>query len=132
MEIELKICKKCSKSKPINDFAKHTLRADGRQSGCRECRAKYDFNHYKEKYTKYRDLIDTIKLKKGCIDCGYNSHPEALEFDHRNPSLKTLNISSCYSRKLSIVMDEIEKCDVRCANCHAVKTKRNREFGRQI
>lgn len=60
----------------------------------------------------------------GCIDCGYNAHPAALDFDHTDG--KTANISELRSMKR--VMEEIERhsCVVRCANCHRIKTAERR------
>ena len=31
-----------------------------------------------------RKWLDDYKISKGCIDCGYKSHPKALHFDHKN------------------------------------------------
>lgn len=64
-----------------------------------------------------------IKKSKGCIDCGYNEHGVALQFDHINDDKKNSVsnlIRSDYS--WSTIMQEIEKCEVRCSNCHAVMT----------
>jgi hypothetical protein len=65
---------------------------------------------------------DQIKLERGCIDCGYREHAEALDFDHRDPSMKTQNVSWLLMRSWDKVLAEIAKCDVRCANCHRVRT----------
>ena len=56
-----------------------------------------------------------------CIDCGEND-PVVLEFDHRKD--KTKNVSDLLRGSYSIerIKQEIEKCDVRCANCHRRKT----------
>lgn len=55
-----------------------------------------------------------------CIKCGEN-HPACLEFHHRNPEEKEMNISH-YSRggwlSRRKLLEEVEKCDVLCANCH--------------
>jgi len=69
-----------------------------------------------------------MKLERGCVDCGYNAHPAALEFDHRDPADKDpllvggRTISSQLQRRWEWVLAEVAKCDVRCANCHAVRT----------
>ena len=57
-----------------------------------------------------------------CVDCG-ESDPVVLEFDHREPGVKKDNIAKLV-RYLSIeaLQQEIDKCDVRCANCHRRKT----------
>lgn len=47
--METKICKKCGKEKPINDFYKHKEMSDGHLNFCKECvkarEAKYRLSH---------------------------------------------------------------------------------------
>ena len=64
-------------------------------------------------------LAAEIKMQRGCIDCGYKGHPAALEFDHVRGAKK-----HTISRIKSIpeMLKEIEKCDVRCSNCHRIRT----------
>lgn len=68
-----------------------------------------------------------IKLASGCIDCGYAAHSAALQFDHIDDNKKA-NVSdlirSDYGWKT--IKKEINKCVVRCANCHAVITASRR------
>lgn len=68
-----------------------------------------------------------IKLASGCIDCGYAAHSAALQFDHIDNNKKA-NVSdlirSDYGWKT--IKEEINKCVVRCANCHAVITASRR------
>lgn len=71
--------------------------------------------------------VQAIKLKSGCIDCGYNGHPEALQFDHRPDEVKSFTIARKMTNAWSALEAEIAKCDVRCANCHAIKTAERRE-----
>ena len=64
-----------------------------------------------------------IKLHRGCIDCGYAEHAVALQFDHVNDD-KKMNVSDMIRSDYSwvTIKEEIDKCEVRCSNCHAVKT----------
>lgn len=57
-----------------------------------------------------------------CVDCG-ESDPFILEFDHVS-GLKKESISNLAKRRSSVkkIIDEIAKCEVRCANCHRRKT----------
>ena len=68
-----------------------------------------------------RRICNEMKMMVGCKVCGYCQHPKALEFHHRNPSEKSFNIS-CAVTGLGIVklLHEMSKCDVLCANCHAI------------
>ena len=68
-------------------------------------------------------LAGMIKLAQGCVDCGYNEHAIALQFDHVR-GIKKSNVSDLIRRDYSwkTILKEIEKCEVRCSNCHAVMT----------
>jgi len=73
-----------------------------------------------------RFVARILEFKKsvGCIDCGYDKDPTALDFDHVRGE-KVKNISKFTS--FEGAYEEILKCDVRCANCHRIKTFKNRE-----
>ena len=69
-----------------------------------------------------RRILDIYKVNKGCIDCGYSLNADALEFDHiLGTKLRTVS-AMCYSA-WPRVWAEIAKCEIRCANCHAIITK---------
>jgi hypothetical protein len=72
-------------------------------------------------------IVNKIKTDAGCIDCGYNADAEALDFDHRDGSLKVANLAKMIDRSWQSIMAEIAKCDVRCAICHRLKTKERRK-----
>lgn len=69
------------------------------------------------------ELVQIHKMAQGCIDCGYNKHGVALQFDHLGN--KRGNVSNLIRSDYGwdAIFAEIEKCVVRCANCHAIKTK---------
>jgi 5-methylcytosine-specific restriction endonuclease McrA len=80
-----------------------------------------------------KHLLDFLLLHP-CVDCG-EKDPIVLEFDHRIPKDKSKQVSRMLSGHYSWekIMFEIEKCDVRCANCHRRKThKDGLFFGRGI
>lgn len=68
------------------------------------------------------ELLNYLKTKS-CIDCG-EMDPVVLEFDHKIPEIKYKTIAKMLSGHYSwkSVLDEIQKCDIRCANCHKRKT----------
>ena len=74
-------------------------------------------------FRRLRDIAAAIKLERGCIDCGYNAHAEALDFDHVNDD-KLCNVSQCHNERQ--LLAEIAKCEVVCANCHRVRTAARR------
>lgn len=83
-----------------------------------------------EVFAERRPMINRIKTERGCADCGYAAHPAALHFDHRDPTSKRFNISGSEGRNLADLLAEIDKCDVRCANCHAVRSSTQTDFKR--
>ena len=58
-----------------------------------------------------------------CVDCGERDI-RCLEFDHRDRATKSSTIALMMRRKTawSVILREIDKCEVRCANCHRKKT----------
>ena len=70
--------------------------------------------------TKMERIRDT-KLRSGCMLCGYRKHHTALVFHHRNPKDKKFSIKSGnQTRAWDKIEEEIEKCEVLCANCHQI------------
>lgn len=65
-------------------------------------------------------------MRRGCIDCGYNKHPAALDFDHVDGE-KLFEVSKTMGRSFAKMTAEIAKCVVRCSNCHRIKTFEDRQ-----
>jgi hypothetical protein len=80
----------------------------------------------RKRRTNWR-LAGMIKIASGCIDCGYAAHAEALQFDHTGDDKKG-NVSDLIRSDYSwtTIVNEINKCEVRCANCHAVRTSQRK------
>lgn len=68
-----------------------------------------------------------------CVDCG-ESDPVVLEFDHiKGEKFKELNYMTRNSYSIETIKKEIEKCEVRCANCHRrITAKRQNWVKRQM
>ena len=133
----MKLCKICGVTKDEEKFAYRTDR-NCRQHRCRECQKAYRRVHYLTNKQKYKDkallwrLDSKKKIRKQllryfqehpCVDCG-ETDPLVLEFDHKSTAVKTDNVSTMItdSRPMHLIMEEIEKCEVRCANCHRRST----------
>jgi hypothetical protein len=59
-----------------------------------------------------------------CVGCG-ETNPVVLEFDHlRDKSFSTGG--KLTTHKWQAILDEIEKCEVVCANCHRIRTAKQR------
>lgn len=66
-------------------------------------------------------FIANLRLEKGCKRCGLKATTAAIfEFHHRNPKLKLGSIRTLIQRgySLNTIVEEINKCDILCANCH--------------
>jgi hypothetical protein len=73
-----------------------------------------------ENRVKLRALKETLK----CNRCSEN-RAAALQFHHKDPSIKQLDISrAVWKRSWKWILREIDKCEVLCANCHAVETEK--------
>lgn len=75
----------------------------------------------KNRWNKKDEFLTKLKSKP-CFDCGNLYPPFAMHFDHRDPKLKVKSISNMMSRSESEILKEVSKCDLVCANCHAVRT----------
>lgn len=94
---------------------------------CPSCEMTSRRNASVANYAKRRKVINRLK-DKPCMDCGGTFPLVCMQFDHRDPSAKLDKISNLVGT-LRIALAEIEKCDVVCANCHAIRTERQRLSG---
>ena len=71
-------------------------------------------------------------LRSGpCLDCRLVFAPHQMDFDHRDPAIKSFRLSEgrAMLRSRATLLAEVAKCDVVCANCHRIRT-RNAHAGR--
>jgi hypothetical protein len=62
------------------------------------------------------------------MDCGGSFHPVCMQFDHiAERGEKFKDISKMMNYGLQKLYEEIAKCDLVCANCHALRT-----YNRQV
>lgn len=99
-----------------------TLRA-GHGHECRECRHEW---RRPLRLAKRKALTD-FKMVHGCSRCGYRVHHEALQFHHRDPTEKKAKPSELINVSWDRLWAEVAKCDVVCANCHAIIHAEERE-----
>lgn len=128
-----KFCNQCKKNRHLSSFCK---KRNGLNSACKMCKKAYwkkyysnpknKKNHVKKAVARNKILqkenhikIYNYLLNNPCKDCK-EKDPLVLEFDHRNN--KKLDVSQMYLHAWETIKKEIEKCDVRCANCHSRKT----------
>ncbi len=59
------------------------------------------------------------KIVNALLVCGYNECPAALDFHHRDATLKEFGIGTGDIKSWGRVKIELDKCDLVCRNCHA-------------
>lgn len=79
-------------------------------------------------YTTVRTFVYQYLQNHPCVDCGI-SDPRVLQFDHVRGEKRT-EVGAMTRNYYTIkqVAIEIRKCEVRCANCHSIKTAIERNY----
>ena len=130
----MKTCSSCKQSLPHNFFNKDSKRKDGLQNNCRECNKVYYKNYYATSPKEKERILANNKVRREeidafvrgvkdvpCIDCGIKYPYYVMQFDHLRD--KEFNISTAKNwHSLNKIKKEVLKCEVVCANCHAVRT----------
>lgn len=128
----MKRCSRCKEEKDESQFQRNRSAKDGLQDQCKQCRRLLDRRTYlnrtpeqTEAYrererlviARYNELAYEYLLDYPCVDCGERD-PVVLEFDHVGD--KRFDVANLIqsSRSWQAILAEIEKCEVRCANCH--------------
>lgn len=137
-QLHEKYCGTCKLIKNKDEFNKNSSNKDGLNTICRKCSNNRSKKYYSEnpdyhrKNVKKRNKKIHFNIRKKifeylkdhpCIDCG-ETNVIVLEFDHRDGVEKNFNISMAPNRGYGWekIKNEIDKCDVRCANCHRIRT----------
>lgn len=133
----MKKCSKCEKLKPIADFSLHSpSKKDGKyRPDCKECvrqRSAKSIDKERLKIVKEnairtaRHYVDEYLKLHPCVDC---SEPdiEVLDFDHvRGDKVSDVSKMVSSGSRVWKIEEEINKCEVRCANCHRRVTNKRR------
>jgi len=141
--METKKCRVCCEIKCVNDFPFRVKAKGTRHNICCECNKKAGKNRYKKNKQYYIDksllwkantcnqnrirVFDFLK-NHPCVDCD-EKDIVVLQFDHVRGK-KCDNISTLISKASTwkTISEEIEKCEVRCANCHTRKTAKENNW----
>jgi hypothetical protein len=90
----------------------------GRPATGQKPKAVYNVDNKRKK----RIMIKAFK-NVPCQDCGKTYPYYVMDFDHKDPLQKKFTIATAADRRgLEDLLDEIQKCDVVCANCHRERT----------
>lgn len=96
-----------------------------------------DRNRLKLNTQRYREKKKDVKIKLQqylggcCVSCGITD-PRLLDFDHIDPMTKTMNISAKLSLPWERLVEEANKCQLLCPNCHRIKTQEQRELNSYV
>jgi transcription elongation factor Elf1 len=136
-----KTCGKCQELKPLTEF---NIRGRKHQAYCKICNSDYKKDNYQQNKAavikKNADRRRSLKVKtweylkdKSCLDCGENDIV-VLDFDHRDPKMKSFTVNKMLMNTMSWdnIFKEIQKCDIRCANCHRRRTAKQFNWLKQI
>ena len=138
----VKRCTRCGKDRPLDQFPPVRRSEPGKlQTWCRACfaeanAANYAKNREREK-TRLMARVAVVRAEvqrqlivylqqHPCVDCG-ESDILVLEFDHLRDKVADIATYANGGRTWPRILREIEKCEVRCANCHRLKTYERRQ-----
>ena len=136
-----KVCIRCHQEKPLEEFPLKSSLRGTRQTVCKRCTADRSNRwYYANRDAHIKNVrMNTIEYRNEVsqytwnylathprVDCG-ESDPIVLDFDHVRGK-KVAAISTMIGRgfQLERIKEEIEKCEVRCSNCHRRKTAKDR------
>jgi hypothetical protein len=130
----MKQCFRCEKILSLESFSWRNKAKGTLHSWCKSCRKEYDAALWKNG-TKKKTSKEARQKTRGrleeylvafwkthpCVDCG-ETNIVKLDFDHlrdKEDNIARMIANDCSINKIS---KEIEKCEVVCKNCHAVRT----------
>lgn len=134
--MDQKKCLKCKVIRPLEEFCFKNKSKNKRSTQCNKCTRERIRNHYLQNKSYYKlkskmrnkivkDEIQSFLIaylkSHPCVDCN-ETDIIVLEFDHKTD--KYSDVSLLLKRRVSLytIQKEVEKCEVRCANCHRKKT----------
>lgn len=133
-----KICTLCLETKDVLEFSVLRTKGGILNARCKSCvndiskkryygnieyeRARLNAAKAKGAKVSRKFLADYLKSHP-CVDCGLTDI-RLLEFDHVDSASKVNGVARLAMMGYSIakVQKEIDKCEVRCRNCHTLKT----------
>lgn len=132
----LKYCRTCDSHKDRSEFHKNNQARDGLNAKCKPCRSSYQKANrpvytgkteaskqaQRRAWERNQKYMGDYLAAHPCVDCG-QTDIRLLDFDHVTND-KKYGIGTMVSTTFSIarIEEEIAKCEVRCANCHRLKT----------
>ena len=148
----MKVCSKCDQPKSSDEYFYKSRSKNQLHAQCKMCYKIHCKTYMADHYSKYGDSyrerakIRRAKIRKelqlhliayisdkSCVICA-ESDIRVLEFDHIDPEYKSFGIAKGITNglKWEAILEEIEKCQILCANCHKKKTARQRNWFKSV
>lgn len=139
-----KSCTRCKLVLDLSAFGKNRTKPDGLQSNCKPCTKKVNRDYYQRTPEKNpqrtankvqanrraKEFIYGHLAENPCVDCG-EADIVVLDFDHvRGEKCSDISIMVRRGLGLQTIAAEVEKCEVRCANCHRRVTAKRAGWAR--
>lgn len=141
-------CKNITEECAFSTF--RTRKGEIRRRGiCKCCRGKYAIENFKrlkewrkaynaknkesrisrssERRLEAKKIINKIKSKTPCFDCGKKFPPVAMDFDHCKGKNKGISSMVSQGYKIDLILEEIKLCQIVCACCHRIRTANRKD-----
>lgn len=130
------LCVTCKEDKDPDNFNWKNKAKGVKQGYCRDCKKQHQKKYYHankkayletiyrgraERRKEYLSKIKEYLESHPCVDCG-NHDIRVLHFDHMRDKESNVMEMVYHCASWEKIEDEIAKCEVRCANCHMIKT----------
>lgn len=131
--METKICGKCKKTKEITEFyIKRLVTKIISQPWCKLCCSDRHREYYLSNKQYFANkahqfssdntaFVNSLK-DRPCADCGIKYKPHVMQFDHLRDKEFNISYGAHGGASKVKILEEVKKCDLVCANCHAERT----------
>jgi hypothetical protein len=124
--MKYKKCNTCGITKPIKDYyLTGRFTKDGKNIPRAKCKSCVE-DVKRKRRDATRKFVNDYKAERGCERCGYskethkNFTPKALEFHHpRDDKEFAIGDAANKGKSIKSIKNEIIKCVLLCARCHA-------------
>lgn len=117
-----KWCNQCNKYKHKNEYSKYNYE-NFKLSVCRDCANDNSIQRNRKLKLK---AIEYLGGK--CKRCKITGHYSIFDFHHKIPNEKEFNWDKARKKTFEKIINELDKCDLLCKNCHQIiHTKLNND-----
>lgn len=85
---------------------------------CKNASNKRSRTAEKKRQEENREFVESYKVSHGCKNCGYSEDSKTLEFHAPGRDRRTDRIGKLLRLKQERLLQELEKYEILCKNCH--------------